>query len=437
MSMKNDKMWTAISLCFFLMLNINYTLSEQEKALEKDHAEDLSGDTIDRQNIQGSFWRTVRYEDLNDPKKEFFSRIELPDDIVRSSLEGKLSDRNRRQIDEENIDAGTVIINTDIAKEISTQQQEVSTQETLKVSTESIPPTTAIRMEDNHAKTNFIPINDFIRFRRELIQEAHEDTENGENESKSRSQRFDLENENFDVQNNRGPRGLSTQEWVKFPYPVQRTQKSEDSFATSSVFNKPRRVHFITQKQFAVDNPSIGSSNSRQGRVDDQPTLSRDQSRVEKIEMDVRRGKEMFIPRNFDGPIEYPYRFPRGRYYERDLVEQRPDSRSLGIYPRNRDRRIIYYANLPEITRNPPRFREMGRFKDPVEESYFGSKHQRAFYRDPRNEELQHPMIVSADINVRDVTKNPEKRIYSDVKRKYHYDSPYFDEDQSTRIRRN
>lgn len=230
---------------------------------------------------------------------------------------------------------------------------------------------------------------------------------------KENTQNFNVDNESMDQQSNRGPRGLTSQEWVKFPYQVQRVD-SEDTYTSPNDFSKPRRVQFVTQKQFKVENPL--STNSRQGRVVDQ---SRDQPREPRIEFDVR--KDVFTPRfrDYDGP-EYPFKYSRGRYYERDLIDRRPDSRSFEMYPRNRDRRIIYYANLPEIPRISPRFRDMGRYREPFEDRYPGGHYQRAFYRDHRNEELQ-PMKVTADINVRDVKKNPEERIYSDVKRKYGY----------------
>ncbi|XP_045481968.1 uncharacterized protein LOC123686056 isoform X2 [Harmonia axyridis] len=385
---------------------------------------------------EGSIWRTIGYEEQNDPKKIFFLRMDLnqnnPSDLENSSPgdpEMHLNEeRSKRQADEQVL--GMVEMKTDTDEEPSTQKQELDTLDTLQVFTETAPTTTEIGAQENNSKNNFIPINDFIRFRRQLKHGG----DNGSN-SMGKVQNFDLEKENADSQNNRGARGLTKQEWVKFPYQIQRTLTSDDSIASSSDFSKPRRVHFITQKQFEVENP-LASSNQRQGRVSDTSRPSRNQPRDPRVEMDQRKGQDLFTPRlrDFDGPPDYPYfQNSRGRYYERDLIEnRRPGSRSLEIYPRYRDRRIIYYANLPEITRNSPRLRETERYRDPFYDEYSGHLYQRAFYRNNRNEEIL-PMKVSADINVREVKKNPEKRIYSDVQRKYPYDLPPFDANQPTR----
>lgn len=87
-----------------------------------------------------------------------------------------MDERNKRQADEAIVESGTVKINADIENELSTQQQESNTPDTPQVSTESFPSTTEIKMEENYSNINFIPINDFIRFRRELLQEARGET---------------------------------------------------------------------------------------------------------------------------------------------------------------------------------------------------------------------------------------------------------------------
>lgn len=43
-----------------------------------------------------------------------------------------------------------------------------------------------------------------------------------------------------------------------------------------------------------------------------------------------------------------------------------------------------------------------------------------------------YPLKVSTDVNVREVKKNPERRIYSETERRYAYKAPAFQQEEGT-----
>lgn len=91
-------------------------------------------------------------------------------------------------------------------------------------------------------------------------------------------------------------------------------------------------------------------------------------------------------------------------------------------------KRIIYYATLPEVPRTPPRDRYR---YDPYryDDRYLNDQYSyRANYPKSRYEEdskTPYPVKALADVNVRDIKKNPERRIFSEVDRtRYAYNTP-------------
>lgn len=140
------------------------------------------------------------------------------------------------------------------------------------------------------------------------------------------------------------------------------------------------------------------------------------------------------IPRN----TRDPYRYDRMRdYYPEPPSALYDDIRRPEKKPQ---RRIIYYTTLPEISRTQrdddhrdrydPRDRYYDRYGPPSPDPY---RYRYKGYTKPRYEEnlvrddkSGYPVKVTTDISVREVKKNPERRIYSDVNRsRYAQDAPY------------
>lgn len=114
-----------------------------------------------------------------------------------------------------------------------------------------------------------------------------------------------------------------------------------------------------------------------------------------------------------------------------DVPKDRYDnSRYDNYYDRERSfnpkrKRIIYYATLPDITRTPPnvdlrdRYNYGDRYDDryyPYPDRYHPKVLPKSRYDTDRNKD-SYPLKVSTDVNVKEIKKNPERRIYSEVDR--------------------
>ncbi|KAL3289396.1 hypothetical protein HHI36_022825 [Cryptolaemus montrouzieri] len=312
--------------------------------------------------------------------------------------------RSKREISEEPLLTQKVKVKGGIEDELGTGPLELDTLNPLKdtsVSTESSGPTAFTASPGDSLKNNLIMINDFIRFKRRAEDISKEDNgitkkisePTSENRQKRERQIFkksasiSLANENHELESNREPRGLTRQEWVKFPYRLQENnERYDDSAAASTDVVKAPRVHFVTQRRSdSVENPLL-YRNERQGRDSDLPREARGSVREREPSFSPR------FPRRYE-PAYPQFRYDarrddfRGRYDERDLVEDRRFSAlpPPPNYSGNRQRRIIYYANLPEITRSPPGtdFRDRYRYRPDYDERYPVEGYRRKIYEKP------------------------------------------------------
>ncbi|KAF5277244.1 hypothetical protein FQR65_LT00352 [Abscondita terminalis] len=248
----------------------------------------------------------------------------------------------------------------------------------------------------------------------------------------------------------REPRGVIKEQWIKQPYPVRSPTANDNNFddsASASTNVKAPRVHFVTQKRLESAPPAVYRTYEREGRSRD---VHRDSER------EIPRGAPRVAPRVEYYPLEhslkrfepYPprpfnpyrddayYRYEESRYDPRygPLENERPRSE----FP-TRQRRIIYYATLPEVVRTPPNVNLRNRYvyRDRYDDRYLSSPSQaeteKSSYRFRKppsytksryEEEIErtkvpYPLKVSTDVNVRETKKNPERRIYSEPESRY------------------
>lgn len=249
-------------------------------------------------------------------------------------------------------------------------------------------------------------INDFIRFRRDLSNNT-----NASDDDKSRSKREKDEN------GAKRDAGFKEQ-WVRQPYPVARSieRPSEDNFRSP-------RVNFVTQRRSeSAPYPVYYDSNNR---YRDFPEDYENYSR---------------FPRHYQSD---PYR----RNYYRDEVPRYPVSPSpynenyYDTRPVYKQRRIIYYATLPEVVRSPAPSGDLGdryNYRDfyETDSRYGGVPLQNVGRGDPyrfrkplpldksRYDEGgsvkgPYPLKVSTDVNVKEIKKSPERRIFSEGDQRY------------------
>lgn len=290
-----------------------------------------------------------------------------------------------------------------------------------------VPPAETTTTTETPASLNFtdssndvIVLNDFIRFRRGT--ENDDDDVNGE--VRTGSEKL--------VDAGREPRGAVTEQWVKQSLPVQ-----EDNVGASSDGFRAPRVHFVTHRmsESAQSPPAFYRSFDREARTGDFPTrdLDRDFS---------------YRTRYYEHPQNYRYR--PDPYYHHDEVRDRryygprydrygPDrSDHYSTYSNRQQRRIIYYATLPEVVRTPDRFSYYDRYDDryPAPSETYKFRKQPSFTatksryeQEMEGTKIPYPLKVSTDVNVREVKKNPERRIYSETERRYAYKAPAFQEE--------
>ncbi|KAF5276692.1 hypothetical protein FQA39_LY06496 [Lamprigera yunnana] len=276
-------------------------------------------------------------------------------------------------------------------------------------------------------------------------------------ENQQRAVRMLLDESNNVFEGLREARGAINDHWIRQPYPVRSlvddNNNFDDNLPAPSDIRAPR-VHFVTQRRLESAPSPVYKMYERQGR-------SRDMHRDN--EMEFARGAPRMPPHMEYYPSERPLkRFeplpPRGFTPYRDepyyrYEESRYDPRFGSVEserPRNefptRQRRIIYYATLPEVVRTPPNvnFRNRYIYRERYDDRYVTSPSQSgteenlyrfrkpSTYTKPRYEQemertkAAYPLKVSTDVNVRETKKNPERRIYSETDSRYAYKAqPY------------
>ncbi|CAG9759809.1 unnamed protein product [Ceutorhynchus assimilis] len=295
-----------------------------------------------------------------------------------------------------------------------------------------------------------VGINDFIRFRRSTNDNSEiksRDLTNEPQKSNPLSEKLFMEIPSED--SNREARGAIKEHWAKQVYPVRKSDELtfDDSFPLSSENARTPRVHFVTQK-FADNRlaPSDRSDRSydrepRSRQLDEPP-----RELTKEFERDIERQNPYNerIFRSFSQPRSIPPIFRDDLYPRYDLHNYRGDvyRPRYENYERTRNdysfsgqkpqKRIIYYATLPEISRSPPNLDLRDRYRydrDRYDDRYLSDPYRfRKTYPKLRYEDegkSPYPVKVLTDVNVREVKKNPERRIYSKVDRtRYAYNTP-------------
>lgn len=285
-------------------------------------------------------------------------------------------------------------------------------------------------------------INDFIRFKRDL------ENRTGDNDE-ARSGRMLLASEDEVFSGNREPRGVTKEQWIKQPYPVQNKAESnyEDVSLSASENVRAPRVHFVTQRRSESAPPAIYRQYDPDGSSRDKD-LARDSLRNVPRATDrdfyVRRSRH-YDPYLLPPPHYYEQRYDpyyrldnfRHRRYEQKYEPERDDG-----YGKNR--RIIYYATLPEVVRSPPNadLRDRYSYRDRYDDRYVTSpplsvtadpyRYRKAYlpnkarYEERERTKVPYPVKVSTDVSVREIKKNPERRIYSEADQRYAYKAPAY-----------
>nr|CAH7718691.1 unnamed protein product [Callosobruchus chinensis] len=163
----------------------------------------------------------------------------------------------------------------------------------------------------------------------------------------------------------------------------------------------------------------------RQGRGDPYQYRAEPRDRYSREPPQPYRYRDTRIP-----PVAPYYDRPRGAYEESTVPP-----------PKRKQRRIIYYANLPDPPRTPPNvdLRERYGYRDRYDDRYFAADPYRgpprtppyrnkAYLKDrygetvpPPDKTTLYPVKVSTNLNVREVKKVPEGRIYTDVNNRARY----------------
>ncbi|KAB0800995.1 hypothetical protein PPYR_05349 [Photinus pyralis] len=320
--------------------------------------------------------------------------------------------------------------------------------------TQNQNPAVAAKLTSN---ASAVADNEFVRLRRGTDRDAvQQDVENvkhaideySSNEKQVRTARMLLQDNNDVPDGFREARGATREQWVKQPYPVTIDDTNfEDNMAASS--DRAPRAHFVTQRRLEPS-PAIYRMQEREGRSrelyrDSDRDLPPSASRVPPSHFEYypeRPSKrfESYPIRSFNPYRDDPYyRYEESRY---DPRYGSPESeRPRSDFP-TRQRRIIYYATLPEVVRTPPNVNLRNRYvyRDPYDDRYVTSPSQPAAeessyrfrkpstpYTKSRHEQeiertkASYPLKVSTDVNVRETKKNPERRIYSEPESRYAY----------------
>lgn len=268
---------------------------------------------------------------------------------------------------------------------------------------------------ENHEDS--LKINDFIRFKRDI---RDDNATKIEDDDKSRLKRERDEND--------GKRDVGFKEqWMKQPFPITR---NVDQHQLDDNLRTPR-VNFITQRRSESAPPPVYYNHEPNYRYRDNSD-----------DYYTR------FPRHYQ-----PYQDPYNRNYYRDENPRyQPGSPyetddNIGNYynerPVYKQRRIIYYATLPEVVRSPHPVGDLGdryNYRDSYEADgrYARIPSQNAHrvgvdpyrFRKPFPVEKSrydesgsvkgaYPLKVSTDVNVKEIKKNPERRIFSEGDHRY------------------
>lgn len=263
---------------------------------------------------------------------------------------------------------------------------------------------------------------------------------------KQRISKMLLHEGNDVLENSREPRGATKEQWIRQPYPVRVTNENNyDNVPASSDEVRAPRVHFVTQKR-AEATPPVYKNLEREGRGRDftreEPkevarTVPKKLPRTQERERE-RPVKQHYDPfRSFNPYRDEPYyRLEESRYNPQISADTnydlyRPDFSS------HRQRRIIYYATLPEVVRTPPNvnLRDRYNYRDRYDEGYVDypsllpeinhKPYYNARYESDSDSPKPYPLKVWTDLRVREAKKNPERRIYSEGERRYAHKLPY------------
>ncbi|XP_066254893.1 uncharacterized protein [Euwallacea similis] len=329
-----------------------------------------------------------------------------------------------------------------------------------------------------------VEINDFIRFRRSPLESVGEESRGASSDQERNLPNLDPLTEKLvmdppdDI--NRESRGAKVEHWMKNVYPVSKGDEVafNDNLPSSSDSIRAPRVHFVTQN---FEDNRLAHSELRpyereaRARYFDRESerafapervLAPERSLVSERALLPERG---LPPRDLDREMtrDNPYRRrfrsygpltalrepergyyrdevqaasydPRGDY--RDYYRPRYDSqyRTRNDYTaapmaKPSQKRIIYYATLPEVSRTPPNVNLRDRYRYEqyrYDDRYLNDPYRyRANYpkaaRYEEENKAPYPVKVLTDVNVREVKKNPERRIYSEADRnRYAYNTP-------------
>ncbi|XP_076261592.1 uncharacterized protein LOC143197234 [Rhynchophorus ferrugineus] len=302
--------------------------------------------------------------------------------------------------------------------------------EIMPLNTKNLTESRTIEEDQLPENTNIL-INDFIRFRRSALGEVEKKDLDFSSKKGHISQKLIMLNPETD--NSRKSREIYNQPWLKRDRMRKNDDFSFDDNMPSSNENvRIPRVNFVTQK--FTDN----------GLASTAPRSLNREPRTRSVNRDVRSdiGQE---EGSYDGRMRM---FDRMRPYYRDDYRYDPHEVNYGYdqgmesyyragpyypaYTQRPQKRIIYYATLPEIPRSPNvelrnRYRYDRDMHDDrfLNEAYRGRKGYPYKSRYEDDGTIPYPVKVSTDVNVREVKKNPERRIYSDVDRpRYAYNTP-------------
>ncbi|GJQ68158.1 hypothetical protein Trydic_g10729 [Trypoxylus dichotomus] len=273
---------------------------------------------------------------------------------------------------------------------------------------------------ENGLEEKALKINDFIRFKRDI---HDENATKMVEDDKSR-----LKRERDDVE---GKRDIGIkQQWIKQPYPIAggSERRLDDSPRTP-------RVNFITQRRSESAPFPVYYNYEPNYRYRDFPDS-------------YEKGYYSRTPRHYQQHPD-PYHW---NYYRDDNPRYPYDNHGdNGNYyndrPVYRQRRIIYYATLPEVVRSPSTSDSGDRYNYPASyepnDSYsripsqsvqrvpdpyrfrkpFPLEKSRYDESGPIPLKGSYPLKVQTDVNVKEIKKNPERRIFSEGDHRYNHGS--------------
>lgn len=298
-------------------------------------------------------------------------------------------------------------------------------------------------------------LNDFIRFRRQAANAEHKTDQSEDemevNENTGRTKRekdIQQREDKNSMQNNeqdgsREPRGTMKEQWIKQPYPVHIARESsyEDVSPLPSENYRAPRVHFVTHRiSESEQSPPFYRSFDRKSRArdfkgdfvgdlasDGAKDMNRDFSYRSGHRYDPHPHRQRYEPHYQQEEYRGRPYYPRYEQYDRYT----PGNDHYSYSSNRQQRRIIYYATLPEVPNGSSRVGLWGKFgyRDPYDDRYNAPsdsyRYRKSSYNPAKSrydadmEGSKTPLKVSTDLNVREIKKNPERRIYSETGRRY------------------